>query len=47
LERIKALVLDSLPSRESKRAYGHSLDDFFRWCDVEAVGAFTKAAVNA
>jgi site-specific recombinase XerD len=47
LERIKALVLDSLPSRESKRAYRHALDDFFRWCDVEGVGTFTKAAVNA
>jgi len=47
LERIKALVLDSLPSPESKRAYRHSLDDFFRWCDVEGIGAFTKAAVNA
>jgi site-specific recombinase XerD len=47
LERIKALVLDSLPSPESKRAYRHSLDDFFRWCEVEGIGAFTKAAVNA
>jgi site-specific recombinase XerD len=40
-------VLDSLISRESKRAYRHALDDFFRWCEVEGVGAFTKAAVNA
>jgi len=47
LERIKAMVLDSLPSLESKRAYRHALDDFFHWSDVEGVGAFTKTAVNA
>ena len=46
LERIKALVLDTLPSPESKRAYGQALDDFFRWCDSESVGEFTKAVVN-
>jgi site-specific recombinase XerD len=47
LERIKALVLDTLPSPESKRAYGQALDDFFRWCGAEAVDGFTKATVNA
>ena len=47
LERIKALVLDTLPSPESKRAYGQALDDFFRWCEVEAVTEFSKATVNA
>lgn len=47
LERIKALVLDTLPSPESKRAYGQALDDFFRWCGAEAVDGFTKANVNA
>ena len=45
--RIKALVLDTLPSAESKRAYGHALDDFFGWCEAAAVGEFTKAVVNA
>lgn len=45
-ERIKTLVLDTLPSPESKRAYGQALDDFFRWCEGAAVGEFTKAAVN-
>ena len=30
LERIKSLVLDTLPSPESKRAYRQALDDFFR-----------------
>jgi integrase len=47
LERIKALVLDTLPSPESKRAYSQALDDFFRWSGAEAGGEFTKAAVNA
>jgi integrase len=47
LERIKALVLDTLPSPESKRAYSQALDDFFRWNGAEAGGEFTKAAVNA
>ena len=35
-ERIKALVLDTLPSAESKRAYGQALDDFFRWSEAAA-----------
>jgi site-specific recombinase XerD len=47
LERIKALVLDTLPSSESKRAYRQGLDDFFRWSEAEELGGFTKAAVNA
>src|SRR6185436_10736547 len=41
------LVLDTLPSSESKRAYGQGLGDFFRWCGVEAIDGFTKATVNA
>jgi len=45
--RIKALVLDTLPSADSKRAYGQALDDFFGWCDTASVGEFTKAVVNA
>jgi hypothetical protein len=47
LKRIKALVLDGLPSPESKRAYGQALDDFFGWCGAEAVDGFTKTTVNA
>jgi site-specific recombinase XerD len=47
LERIKALVLDTLPSPESKRAYCQALDDFFRWCGAQAIDGFTKATVNA
>ena len=47
LERIKALVLDTLPSPESKRAYGQALNDFFPWGGAEEVDGFTKATVNA
>lgn len=47
LERIKALVLDTLPSAESRRAYRQALDDFFHWCGAEAIDGFTKATVNA
>ena len=45
--RIKSLVLDTLPSLDSKRAYGNALDDFFRWCEAQAVSEFTKAVVNS
>ena len=45
--RIKALVLDSLPSPESRRAYGRALDDFLQWRQRHGVRGFTKAAVNA
>lgn len=44
--RIKALVLDSPPSPESKRAYGRALDDFLEWCQRHATDGFTKATVN-
>src|SRR6476646_4548534 len=47
LELIKAFVLDTLPSPESKRAYGQALDNFFRWCEAAAVSEFTKAVVNS
>jgi len=48
LERIKALVLDTLPSVESKRVYSRALDDFFRWCVQDAVSrTLSKATVSA
>jgi site-specific recombinase XerD len=46
-ERLKALVMDSLPSQESKRACGRALDDFLGWCQCNAPDGFTKATVNA
>jgi integrase len=49
LERIKALVLDALPSPESKRAYGKALDDFLGWWWAGQAPSctFSKALVNA
>jgi len=46
LERIKALVLDSVASAHSKRAYGQALDDFFAWYGAACRTAFSKAAVQ-
>jgi site-specific recombinase XerD len=43
----QALVLDTLPSPESKRACSQALDDFFRWCEAAAVNEFGKASVTA
>jgi site-specific recombinase XerD len=47
LERLKALVLDGVTSRETKRAYATALDDFLRWYASAPRGGFTKATVNA
>lgn len=49
--RIKRLVLDSVTSAHSKRAYEHALDAFERWC-AETGGpgghpGFTKATIQA
>ena len=32
LARIEALVLDSVRSAESRRAYRRALDEFYNWC---------------
>ncbi len=42
------LVLDSLSSEHSRRAYSHALGEFFRWYQVGAPpgGGFTKATVQ-
>ena len=48
LHRIKNLVLDSVNSRESKRAYDKGITDFLNWYSSAAPGAgFTKATVQA
>src|SRR3954454_24701853 len=47
LSRLKALVLDSLPSPESRRAYSRALDDFLGWCSHHPGNGFTKATANA
>jgi integrase/recombinase XerD len=47
-ERLKALVLDSVNSPESKRAYSRSIDDFLKWFTATKPAAgFTKATVQA
>lgn len=45
--RIKSLVLDSVTSRHSKRAYEQALDGFERWRAESGIPGFTKAAVQA
>lgn len=48
IERLKALVLDSVTSPESKRAYDKAISDFLRWCSTASPGTgFTKATVQA
>jgi len=34
-EELRKLVLDSVSSGHSRRAYGFALDDFFAWCSAE------------
>ena len=45
--RIKSLVLDSVSSAHSKRAYAQALDAFEKWCAQTGTAGFTKAAVQA
>src|ERR1051325_2431090 len=45
--RIKALVLDSLPSPHSRRAYDRALEDFLGWYARTSPGqGFTKPRVQ-
>src|SRR4051794_12680470 len=47
-EPIKAVVLDSLTSLESKRVYSRGIDRFFSWIQSERPSAqVNKAAVQA
>jgi site-specific recombinase XerD len=48
IDRLKALVLDSVNSPESKRAYDRAITDFLKWVSTSAPGTgFTKATVQA
>ncbi len=48
IARLKALLLDSVNSPESKRAYGRAVEDFLNWYRRESPGTgFTKATVQA
>jgi site-specific recombinase XerD len=44
--RLKALVLDSLPSPHSRRAYGAALEDFYRWSTASGWPSFNKATLQ-
>src|SRR5688500_7513907 len=46
LEAIKALVLNSVSSQHSKRAYDKALTDFLAWYQANPPGGFTKATVQ-
>ncbi len=45
-EWLKKLVLDSLHSPHTRRAYGIALDQFFAWLERVGPGAFSRAAVQ-
>jgi site-specific recombinase XerD len=46
LDRLKALVLDSVTSPHSRRAYDKALDDFLAWYRSAPRGPFCKAVVQ-
>jgi len=46
LSRLKALVVDSVTSPNSRRAYGKALDDFLGWYRAGPRGPFRKAVVQ-
>ena len=45
LQAIKSLVLDSVRSPHTRRAYDRVLSEFLAWC-ISVEGAFTKATVQ-
>jgi integrase len=46
--RLKALVIDSVTSRESKRAYARGVDEFLKWfAAAKPAAGFSKATVQA
>lgn len=44
--QMRSLVLDSVTSVHSKRAYRHALDRFNTWCGTKGTPAFSKATVQ-
>ena len=46
-DQLRALVVDSVSSEHSRRAYARALDDFLDWYAAETRGAFSKAVVQA
>jgi integrase/recombinase XerD len=47
LEAIKSLVLDSVRSPHTRRAYDRVLSEFLAWCLATGADGFTKATVQA
>ena len=45
-EALRKLVVDSVPSVHSRRAYGFALDEFFAWYRAEPRPPFSKALVQ-
>jgi site-specific recombinase XerD len=45
--QLRRLVLDSLTSPHSRRAYAQALDHFFSWYQAEPRGGFSRAVVQA
>jgi integrase/recombinase XerD len=45
-EALRKLVVDSVSSVHSRRAYGFALDEFFAWYEAAPRGAFRKALVQ-
>ncbi len=43
---LRKLVVDSVSSEHSQRAYGFALDDFFKWYAAEPRAPFSKAVVQ-
>jgi site-specific recombinase XerD len=47
-ERLKQLVIDSVPAAESKRAYARAIDNFFDWFQAKRPSTgFSKATVQS
>jgi integrase len=46
LDMLRRLVLDSVASVHSRRAYGKALDDFLAWYEGEPRGTFSKALLQ-
>jgi hypothetical protein len=42
----KQLVLDAVSSPLTRLMYGHAIEEFFRWWEVEGRPAFTRATVQ-
>lgn len=46
LDQAKSAVLNSLPSKESKRGYRHAIDEFIAWYCSEPRLSFNKTVVT-